>query len=169
METASIYPNMDPHVDDSPTPIRAHDNQKTGSHVSITHRVIHAKIVMDTLKMRIANDPNVQKLTRKSLQFLRKKLSLQLMTSPVLFTGSLRMNLDPFNDQSLNDQSLNDQSLNDQSFNDQSFNDQSDEQIWSALELAHLKQFVSTLDGGLDCKVPKGVTTFRLDNGNLFA
>lgn len=53
---ASIYPNMDPHVDDSPTPIRAHGNQKTGSLVSITHRVIHAKIVIDTLK--IANDPN---------------------------------------------------------------------------------------------------------------
>ena len=44
---ASMYPNMDPHVDDSPTPIRANDNQKTGSHVSVTHRVIHAKIVMD--------------------------------------------------------------------------------------------------------------------------
>ena len=46
------------------------------------------------------------------------------LTDPVLFSGTLRINLDPFNFHT-------------------------DDEIWKVLELAHLKDYANTLEKGL--------------------
>lgn len=50
----------------------------------------------------------------------------------MLFSGTLRINLDPFNSYS-------------------------DAEVWKALELAHLKEFVSALDDGLEHEVSEEI------------
>jgi len=73
------------------------------------------------------DDVNVAKL---GLYDLRSKLTI-IPQDPVLFTGKLRMNLDPFDMYS-------------------------DKDIWTALELAHLKSFVNTLEQGLQHEITEG-------------
>ena len=65
------------------------------------------------------------------LAALRSRLTI-IPQDPVLFSGSLRMNLDPFDNHT-------------------------DDQIWTALEHAHLKAFVGNLPGdGLTFEVNEG-------------
>ncbi len=61
---------------------------------------------------------------------MRSRLTI-IPQDPALFTGTLRMNLDPFDQYS-------------------------DTEIWNALELSHLKNFVNSLEKGLYYNISEG-------------
>lgn len=63
-------------------------------------------------------------------------LSFVFSQDPVLFSGSLRMNLDPFDGYT-------------------------DEEVWRSLELAHLKNFVSGLPDKLNHECSEGGENLR--------
>jgi ATP-binding cassette subfamily C (CFTR/MRP) protein 1 len=69
-------------------------------------------------------------ISKLGLYDLRSRLTI-IPQDPVLFTGTLRLNLDPFEKHS-------------------------DQEIWQSLELAHLKAFVSSLEAGLSHQVSEG-------------
>ncbi|XP_039089530.1 multidrug resistance-associated protein 1 isoform X1 [Hyaena hyaena] len=75
----------------------------------------------------IIDDINIAKI---GLHDLRFKITI-IPQDPVLFSGSLRMNLDPFSQYS-------------------------DEEVWTSLELAHLKDFVSALPDKLNHECAEG-------------
>ncbi|XP_061922297.1 ATP-binding cassette sub-family C member 9 isoform X2 [Entelurus aequoreus] len=76
------------------------------------------------------------------LQTLRSRLSI-ILQDPVLFSGSIRFNLDP-------EQTCN------------------DERLWEALEIAQLKNMVKALPGGLDAVVTEGGENFSVGQRQLF-
>merc|ERR1719356_2358093 len=92
-----------------------------GEKVGIVGRTGAGKSTLTVALFRLveAAQRNISEL---GLHDLRSKLTI-IPQDPVLFSGSLRMNLDPFSSHS-------------------------DQQVWAALEQAHLKQFVTELEAG---------------------
>ncbi|RZB40188.1 ABC tran and/or MMR HSR1 domain containing protein, partial [Asbolus verrucosus] len=76
-----------------------------------------------------------------SLQDLRSKISI-IPQEPVLFSGTLRKNLDPFDDYS-------------------------DDQLWNALEEVELRKSISELASGLSSNVAEGGSNFSVGEKQL--
>ena len=76
-----------------------------------------------------------------SLNELRKNISI-IPQDPVLFSGSLRFNLD-------------------------AFDENTDEAIWKVLELVELKDTIKSLPGGLETKISDGGSNFSVGQRQL--
>ena len=74
-------------------------------------------------------------ISKIGLHRLRKNITI-IPQDPVLFSGTIRVNLDPFFE----------------------FDD---EALWNALEIAHLKPFIKGLDNGLNHEVAEGGENLR--------
>ena len=75
------------------------------------------------------------------LHDLRSKISI-IPQEPVLFSGSMRYNLDPFDEYA-------------------------DEKLWSALGEVNLKQLISEMPAGLNTKISEGGTNFSVGQRQL--
>ncbi|KAL7747261.1 hypothetical protein RI367_007314 [Sorochytrium milnesiophthora] len=82
-----------------------------------------------------------QDISKVGLADLRSRLTI-IPQDPVLFQGTIRDNLDPLNKHD-------------------------DAAVWRALEQANLKDYVSTLDGGLETKVDIGGSNFSAGQKQL--
>lgn len=119
---------------------------KPGEHVGIVGRtgagkssIISALFRVNDYEGKILIDGVDTKLI--SLKNLRRSVSI-IPQEPVLFTGSIRHNLDPFNSHT-------------------------DETIWSALNSVQLKKLVAQLDGGLSANVSEGGHNFSAGQRQL--
>ncbi|XP_078610721.1 ATP-binding cassette sub-family C member 9-like isoform X2 [Branchiostoma floridae x Branchiostoma japonicum] len=96
--------------------------------------------IIDNFKGKITIDG--LEISRVPLTTLRSRLSI-IPQDPVLFSGSVRYNLDPFDKCS-------------------------DEELWEALEIAQLKTLVSELPNKLDEAVSDGGENFSVGQRQLF-
>ncbi|XP_044753851.1 multidrug resistance-associated protein 1-like isoform X2 [Coccinella septempunctata] len=80
-------------------------------------------------------------LATLGLQTLRSRITI-IPQDAVLFSGTLRLNLDPYNKYT-------------------------DSEIWQTLEHAHLKSFIQTFPDGLECSVSEGGENFSLGQKQL--
>ncbi|XP_033096645.1 ATP-binding cassette sub-family C member 9-like [Anneissia japonica] len=96
--------------------------------------------VIDTFKGSIDIDGiNIGSLP---LTELRRRIAI-IPQDPVLFTGTIRFNLDPMGDSS-------------------------DDELWEAIEIAQIKDVVSDLEKGLDAMVTEGGENFSVGQRQLF-
>ncbi|XP_078385226.1 ATP-binding cassette sub-family C member 3 [Cetorhinus maximus] len=113
-----------------------HLNVHGGEKVGIVGRTGAGKSSMTLCLFRIIEAAQGEiiidgvKIADIGLHDLRSKLTI-IPQDPVLFSGTLRMNLDPFNQYS-------------------------EEDVWNALEQSHLKQFVHSLPAGLEHECSEG-------------
>ncbi|XP_063053419.1 ATP-binding cassette sub-family C member 8 [Engraulis encrasicolus] len=96
--------------------------------------------MVDTFEGRIIIDGI--DIAQLPLHTLRSRFSI-ILQDPILFSGTIRFNLDPENTAS-------------------------DSTLWEALEIAQLKPVVKTLPGGLDAMVTEGGENFSQGQRQLF-
>ncbi|OMH80271.1 Metal resistance protein YCF1 [Zancudomyces culisetae] len=94
-------------------------------------------------------------ITKIGLYDLRSRISI-IPQDPVLFSGSVRFNLDPTSCETPS-------SLD----SVRRTNTRSDDDLWRALELTGLKSYVQSLDGQLDATVQQGGTNFSVGQRQL--
>ncbi|XP_030388616.1 probable multidrug resistance-associated protein lethal(2)03659 [Scaptodrosophila lebanonensis] len=82
-----------------------------------------------------------QDIAKLGLHDLRSRISI-IPQDPVLFSGTLRFNLDPFDEKN-------------------------DEALWCALDDVKLKDYVATLEGGLSCHMQDGGANFSMGQRQL--
>ncbi|XP_064540708.1 probable multidrug resistance-associated protein lethal(2)03659 [Drosophila montana] len=82
-----------------------------------------------------------QDIAQLGLHDLRSRISI-IPQESVLFSGTLRFNLDPFGEKS-------------------------DEQLWGALDDVKLKKYVTSLEGGLSCHMQDGGSNFSMGQRQL--
>jgi ABC-type multidrug transport system fused ATPase/permease subunit len=93
--------------------------------------------------MRIEGSIKIDGLDTQQLNLhhLRKNISI-IPQDPVLFSGTLRFNLD-------------------------AFSESTDDNIWKVLELVELKETIKALTGGLECKISDGGSNFSVGQRQL--
>ncbi|KAH8370754.1 hypothetical protein KR093_004890, partial [Drosophila rubida] len=82
-----------------------------------------------------------QDIAQLGLHDLRSRISI-IPQESVLFSGTLRFNLDPFNEKT-------------------------DEALWGALQDVKLKDYVGSLEGGLSCHMQEGGSNFSMGQRQL--
>lgn len=102
-----------------------------------------SNIGLHTLRGRLTIIPQVFIDIILPINLKLNNLKMYYLQDPVLFSGTLRMNLDPTNSNT-------------------------DDQLWNALQLAHLKAHIISLPGGLDHEVSEGGDNLRLIRMILF-
>ena len=109
---------------------------KAGEKVGIVGRTGSGKssLILSLFRINEASGGSIEiddhDISHLGLETLRSAITI-IPQDPVLFSGSLRLNLDPFSQYS-------------------------DEEVWAALETAHLKDYVSSLTGGLAFLIAEG-------------
>lgn len=103
-----------------------------------------SSIIQSLFRMqRIEGQIKIDEIDTQSLTLaeLRKNISI-IPQDPILFSGSLRSNLDPFEEHK-------------------------DDAIWNVLSQVELKETVSALTGGLEAKISDGGSNFSLGQRQL--
>ncbi|XP_031637356.1 probable multidrug resistance-associated protein lethal(2)03659 isoform X2 [Contarinia nasturtii] len=148
MEYINLKTETEPKGDE-PKPIPDLKNwakNDSGEKIGICGRTGAGKSSIIQAIFRLAHNEGVIKIDNVDissipLHELRKNISI-IPQESVLFSGTMRDNLDPFNEKS-------------------------DDELWSALEEVDLRGAVSALPNGLDCKVHDNASNFSVGQRSL--